>query len=51
MSNFDYKEVPANNRNTDVMVKEGIDNVHPADSAYFQVADAFYNAFHYYCLN
>ena len=50
INNFDTKEVPANNRNSSVMVKEGVDNVHPSKEAYYQVADAFYNAFHYYCL-
>lgn len=49
-NNFMYELGNANNRNSEVKVRYGIDNVHPADSAYYQIADAFYSAFHYWCL-
>ena len=50
INNFDYEEVSANNRNTIVKVRQGIDNVHPAESGFMQISDAFYNAIHYYIL-
>lgn len=50
VNNWMTEEVYANNRNSEVKVLQGIDNVHPANSAYYQIADAFYNAFHYFCL-
>ena len=50
INNFDYEEVSANNRNSVVKVRQGIDNVHPAESGFMQISDAFYNAIHYYIL-
>lgn len=49
-NNFQFEEGDANNRNSQVQIRYGLNNVHPAESAYYQIADAFYNAFHYWCL-
>ena len=51
INNWSTEEVDANNRNGNIKVLAGIDNVHPANSAYYQIADAMYNAFHYFCLD
>lgn len=51
INNYGFELVNANNRNSNTKVKQGINNVHPAKEAYLQVADAFYNAFHYYILD
>jgi len=50
LNNMPYTMVNANNRNSDVQVRQGSDNVHPALSGYYQISDTMYNAFHYWCL-
>jgi lysophospholipase L1-like esterase len=47
MHNMQFKEVAANFRNQSEMVKQGTDNVHPAESGYLQIADTVYNALNY----
>lgn len=47
--NMPHKEVVANQRSSEKIV-QSIDNVHPAQNGYWQIADAFRAAFHYWCL-
>lgn len=49
--NYAYELVSANNRNENVKIKQGIDNVHPTEEGMKQIADVFYNAFHYFVLS
>lgn len=47
--NMPHKEVVANQRSSEKIV-QSTDNVHPAQNGYWQIADAFRAAFHYWCL-
>ncbi|GAA4268737.1 hypothetical protein [Hyunsoonleella aestuarii] len=51
MHNMQFSNVAANFRNQKTLVKQGSNNVHPASSAYLQIADIIYNALHYYVLD
>lgn len=51
LNNMPYQEVNANTRNTTAKIRLATDNVHPAPSGYYQIADAVRAAFHYWCLN
>ena len=47
--NMRYKQVPVNSRNQ-TLIKQGIDNVHPDDTGYLQIADIIYSAFHHFII-
>ena len=50
INNMKYLQVGANVRNQATLVKQGIDNVHPADVGYLTLADVIYSYFHYKAL-
>ncbi|GAB4042550.1 hypothetical protein [Spirosoma litoris] len=45
-SNMQYTTVAANARNSTATVQQGTDNVHPAPSGYWEIADTMWRAFH-----
>lgn len=49
-NNMPWAEVSANDRRTDVKVRQATDNVHPSKYGYWQIADAVRGAFHYWCI-
>lgn len=46
INNFPYSEVAVNSRNN-TLVKRCTENVHPAESGFFQIADSFYYMLNY----
>lgn len=50
VNNMPWSNVNANDRRTDVKVRQATDNVHPSKYGYWQIADAVRGAFHYWCI-